>query len=153
MPAPRNGDEDIIEFSEQDPFLRQLVISGYLSSSAEVANRLLSFPCCRCCHSGIRKRKVAKSRCVVHHWGNWLSFSAGNLCIWVKWAPNLASFAAAFCSLRTTPHTNLRVMPCQACRGQVYLDALAEGEESLQCVRVLHRPSPCPRTCSTKTKV
>jgi hypothetical protein len=27
--------------------------------------------------------------------------TAGNVTIWVKWPPNLASFAAAFCSLRT----------------------------------------------------
>jgi hypothetical protein len=33
-------------------------------------------------------------------------------------------------------------MPCQACRGQVYLDALAEGEESLQCVRVCRISDP-----------
>jgi hypothetical protein len=27
--------------------------------------------------------------------------NAENVTIWVKWAPNLASFAAAFCALRT----------------------------------------------------
>jgi hypothetical protein len=33
--------------------------------------------------------------------GGMPGINAGNIIVWVKWAPNLVAFAAAFCSLRT----------------------------------------------------
>ena len=42
--------------------------------------------------------------------GDLVGSFAGNVTIWVKWAPNLASFAAAFCSLRTRARQCGRVL-------------------------------------------